>query len=180
MARLPKTALGGWAINGIFSYGSGQSFDVLTGFNNSQNGDTANLPRRPNLAAGSSNNPVHGLTAGCPGIPAGQKLGTPDRWFDPCAFNLSPAGTYGNLGRNTVTLPGLFEVDFTMVKTTPLTEKKKLELRAEFFNLFNHANFASPVPSVFNSGRTRSGNACQIRSTTTDNRQIQLGMKLIF
>jgi carboxypeptidase family protein len=178
--KLAKSALGGWMINGIVSHGTGLPFDILDGFNNSRSGDTFEQPDRPNLVSGSSNNPIHGVTAGCSGIPAGQKLRTPDRWFDPCAFELPLAGFFGNLGRNTVTAPGLVNVDFTLVKTTPLTERLKLDFRAEFFNLFNHANFGLPIPNVFNSSRTRSGNAGSIGSTATDNRQMQLGMKLIF
>jgi carboxypeptidase family protein/TonB-dependent receptor-like protein len=178
-SRLAKATLGGWAMNAIYTYGSGLPADVVVGFNNSQNADTNN-PDRPNLIPGFSNNPIHGVTAGCQGIPAGQQLHTPRRWYDPCAFALPAAGTYGNLGRNTVTLPGLSDVDFTLVKTTSLTERKKLEFRAEFFNLLNHANFGLPGMSVFSSSRTHSGNAGQITNTITDNRQIQLGLKLVF
>jgi carboxypeptidase family protein len=177
--RLAKTALGGWAVNGIYSYGSGLPIDIPAGFNNSQDGDAAQ-PDRPNLAPGFSNNPVHGVMAGRQGIPAGQSLRTPDRWFDPGAFDLPAAGFYGNLGRNRVTAPGLFTADFTLVKTTPLTEQKKLEFRAEFFNLLNHANFGLPVLNVFNSSRIRAGNSGAITNTSTANRQIQLGMKLTF
>jgi hypothetical protein len=93
---------------------------------------------------------------------------------------LPPAGTFGNLGRNTVTAPGFSNVAFTVVKTTPLAEEKKLEFRAEFFDLFNHANFGLPVASIFNSSQVRSGNAGRLRSTATDNRQAQLGLKYIF
>jgi carboxypeptidase family protein/TonB-dependent receptor-like protein len=177
--RLAKATLGGWAINAIYSYGSGLPIDILTGFNNSRDGDSNN-PDRPDLATGFSNDSIHGVTAGCQGIPAGQKLQTPQRWFDPCAFSLPAAGTYGNLGRLTVTAPGLFTVDFTLVKTTRLKEQKQLEFRAEFFNLLNHANFGLPINAVFNSSRIRSGNSGSITSTATDNRQIQLGLKLIF
>src|SRR5262249_32784037 len=100
--RVAKKLLGGWTINGIYTYGSGLPFDVLDGSNNSQNGDNNN-PDRPNLVPGANVNPIHGVTAGCPGIPAGQPLHTINRWFDPCAFAISSAGTYGNLGRNTIT-----------------------------------------------------------------------------
>jgi TonB-dependent receptor-like protein len=177
--RLAKSTLGGWAVNGIFSYNTGTPGTILTGYNTSQTTDRY-APDRPNLAPGASNNPTSGVTAGCPGIPAGQKLGTANRWFDPCAFNLQPNGFYGNLGRNTLIGPGLTNLDFTLVKTTPLTEHKRLEFRAEFFNILNHANFAMPNLSAFNSSRNYSGNAGIIAATSTANRQIQLGMKLIF
>ena len=177
--KLAKAALGGWAINGVFTVSSGHPFTALSGFNNSQNGDAA-APDRPNGAPGFSNNPNHGVTAGCQGVKANQKLGTPNLWFDPCAFVLPAAGLYGNLGRNTVIGPGFSNIDFTLVKTTTLTERMKLDFRAEFFNLLNHANFGLPNIKVFNSSRARSGNAGQVIATDVANRQIQLGMKLIF
>lgn len=178
-SRAAKAVLGGWAINGIYSFGSGLPFNILAGFNNSRNGGRSPVDR-PDLVSGFSNNPINGTTTACQGIAAGQKLKTPDRWFDPCAFELPPAGTLGNLGRNTVTAPGLSSLDFTVVKTTALTEQKKLEFRVEFFNLFNHANFGLPVASLFSSNRIRTGNAGRITSTLTDNRQIQLGLKFMF
>jgi carboxypeptidase family protein/TonB-dependent receptor-like protein len=177
--RLAKSTLGGWSINGIYQYGSGVSGDILDGFNNARD-NNPNSPDRPDLTPGFSNDPIHGVTAGCLGIPAGQKLHTPARWYDPCAFTLSSAGTYGNLGRLTVTMPGLSVLDFTLVKVTPITERKKLEFRAEFFNFFNHANFGLPVLTTFSSTRARTGNAGLITNTTTQNREIQLGMKLVF
>ena len=177
--RMAKTALGGWAINGIFSYGSGLPFGVADGFNNSLNSDTT-TPDRPNLLPGFSNNPIQGVTTGCQGVPAGQKLQTPTRWFDPCAFALSPAGTYGNVGRVTLTSPGGANIDFTLIKNTQITERTKLEFRAEFFNLFNHAHFSLPNLTVFASDRSRSGSAGSIISTISDNREIQFGMKFIF
>src|SRR5207237_1910699 len=71
-SRIAKAVLGSWAINGIVSAGSGLPFNVQVGFNNSQNRDS-NQPDRPNLVPGASNNPTGGVTAGCQGIPAGQK-----------------------------------------------------------------------------------------------------------
>ena len=105
--KVAKATLGGWAINGIYLW-LWASLDIWTG---SIIPRTAipNRTDRPNLAPGASNNPINGVTAGCQGIPAGQNLQTPKRWFDPCAFTLPPAGFFGNLGRHTVTAPGLFE-----------------------------------------------------------------------
>ena len=179
--RIVKALLGGWSTNGIFTAGSGLPMNIQVGFNNSRTLlSTTGGNDRPDLAPGASNNPIKGVTAGCQGIPAGQKLGTPDRWFDPCAFTLSPAGTFGNLGRQTVTGPSFYNVDFTLVKSTALAEKKQLEFRAEFFNLLNHANFALPNARVFTSTRLHSGNEGVITSTVAPNRQIQFGMKLTF
>jgi len=171
--------LGGWVLNAIYTYGSGHSFTVIDGFNNSLTGDTNN-PDRPNLNPGSSGGLVNGVTTGCTGIPAGQQLHTAALWFDPCAFSLPAAGTFGNLGRDTLIAPGMNNVDFALVKETSLTERMRLEFRGELFNLFNHAQFALPNSTVFTSTRTYSSSAGQITATSTDNREIQLGLKLIF
>jgi carboxypeptidase family protein/TonB-dependent receptor-like protein len=175
-----KALFGGWAVNGIFQYGSGLPLNVNLPFNNSNNGD-AFAPDRPDLAPGATNNPTHGVTAGCGGIiPAGQELATPDRWFDPCAFGLPAPGTYGNVGRNTLQGPNLNMVNFTLVKNTALWENKRLEFRAEFFNILNHPSFGLPQLQVFTSARLHSGNEGVVTSTTSQGRQIQFGMKLIF
>ncbi len=76
-------------------------------------------------------------------------------WFDPCSFVLSPAGTFGNLGRNTLTSPGLVDVDATLVKTMKLNDRMSVQLRGEFFNLLNHANFDQPGSQLFNGDRSR-------------------------
>ena len=176
---LAKGALGGWFINGIFSASSGQPFNINTGFNNSRNNDPLQTDR-PDLAPGFSNNPTKGFTKGCPGVAAGQKLGTPDLWFDPCAFVLQTPGTFGNLGRNTVIAPGFQEFNFTLAKNTVVRESTTLEFRAEVFNVLNHANFTLPARTVYSNATTRTGGAGVITSTQGNNRQIQFGLKLNF
>jgi outer membrane receptor protein involved in Fe transport len=179
--RVAKAVLSGWSLNGIYAWGTGLPFAVADGFNNSQNDGTSPADR-PNVNPGFSNNPIHGVTAGCGGgiIPAGQKLQTPERWFDPCAFSLSPLGTYGNAGRAIITAPGLSNIDLSLIKNTSLTERFKLEFRAEAFNLFNQAHFGIPALTLFSSSRTYLANAGSIVSTVSPNRQLQLGLKLTF
>jgi hypothetical protein len=122
-------------------------------------------PQRPDLAPGANNNPI---------------LGSPDRYFDPAAFTLPEPGFYGNLGRNTLTGPGLANVDVSLNKLFRLTEAASLQFRAEAFNIFNHPNFAIPSQrTVFNSSGAV-GSAGRITSTTTPARQLQLGLKLTF
>ena len=176
-----KAALGGWEINSIWRATSGLAHIIAAGFDVARNGDPL-AAQRPDLRPGFSNNPTKGVTAGCPGVAAGQKLGTPDLFFDPCAFSLPEAGTYGNLGRNTLIGPGLFNVSLGLVKDTPLPwrEGMNLEFRAEAFNLLNHANFRQPAASLFLSSGGRNTNAGQITGTGTANRQIQFGLKLTF
>ena len=174
-----KMAFGGWEVNGILQVGTGFPIDILSGFNNSQNGDP-NFPDRPSLAPGARNDPHSGTTAGCQGIPAGQKLGTVDRFYDPCAFVLPPAGTFGNLARNTVTGASFKNVDFAMAKNFAVTERWNLEFRTEFFNVFNHPNFGAPNGTVFSSSRLRSSSAGRISTIAASSRQIQFGLKLAF
>ena len=59
-------------------------------------------------------------------------LGNPNQWFNPNAFVLPAAGTYGNLGRGIFTGPGLADLDLSLFKTTPVGERTSLQLRGEF------------------------------------------------
>ena len=181
---LEKALLGGWVLNGIWQYGSGLPLNVTDGFNESKNGDPV-FPDRPNLNPGFSNDPTSGVTAGCAGVAAGQQLGTPNLWFDPCAFSLNPAGTFGNLGKNTLSGPNYDQTNVTLAKVFAFNERTKLQFRAEFFNVFNHAQFGTPSLPLFNSNGTRSGTAGDISLTSgaiagIGGRQIQLGLKLTF
>ena len=88
-------------------------------------------PRYPDLRPGASNNPV---------------LGGADKYFDPTAFVLQPAGYIGNLGRNTLIGPGLFTLDVVVERSIRLGAggDRALQLRLEAFNLTNRVNLALP------------------------------------
>jgi hypothetical protein len=122
-------------------------------------------PQRPDLVAGRSTNPI---------------LGGPDRYYDPSAFSLPEAGFYGNLGRNTLTGPGLMNFDVSIGKRFRISERVGLQFRTEAFNFFNHANFAIPSQRTVFSSNGPVGSAGRITSTSTPARQIQFGAKLIF
>lgn len=177
-----KTAsfvLGGWELSGLATFSDGQPFSVRDGFERSRDGGGGRADR-PNLAPGANNNPVRGVTAGCPGVLAGQKLSTPELWYDPCAFTLSAPGTHGNLGRNTLITPGLQKIDLALSKNIALTESAKLQFRAEAFNLLNHANFDAPRPTPFTSSGAIHANAGRITGTITVPRELQFGLKILF
>jgi hypothetical protein len=106
-------------------------------------------------------------------------LQRPNQWFNPNAFALPAAGTFGNLGRGTLTGPGLAEVDLSLVKSTPISDKASVQFRAEVFNALNRANFGTPNAIVFANGVV-SSSAGLITATATTSRQIQFGLKLIF
>jgi len=155
--------LSGWQLNGIATLLSGFPFTPQIGSNRSGDGDTRN-PDRPSLNPAFSGPVV---------------LGNPNQWFNPEAFVLPPAGTYGNLGRGTYSGPGLAALDLSLVKDIDVTEQMKLQLRSEFFNMLNHTNLGTPNAILF-SGGAISPSAGLITATATTSRQIQFGLKLIF
>jgi hypothetical protein len=102
-----------------------------------------------------------------------------NQWFNPNAFSLPAAGTYGNLGRGVFTGPGLAEMDASLFKNTAISEHTSLQFRAEFFNVINHPNLGPPNATVFSSGAANAS-AGLITTLATSPRQIQFGLKLMF
>ena len=160
--------IGGWQWNGIATAQTGFPFTPLIGFNNSGTGDgtqpTDIADRNPNFKG-----PVI--------------LGTVDHWFDPRAFSMPIAGTFGNAGRSAYRGPGLFNVDTSLFKRIPIRESVTLQLRVEAFNVLNHVNLAFPNQVVFqgnSSNYSYSESAGQITNTATTSRQIQFALKLLF
>jgi hypothetical protein len=113
-------------------------------------------------------------------------LGTPDRYFDPTAFVLPPAGMLGTLGRGTFIGPNLRSLDLSLGKNfrwRSLHESAALQFRVEAFNVFNRANFAPPLLTAFSGAADNEapvGSLGRIRSTVTSSRQIQLGLRFAF
>jgi hypothetical protein len=60
------------------------------------------------------------------------------------AFSEPAVGTFGDAGRGIFFGPKLANVDFSMIKNTSITERLKMQIRGEFFNILNHPNFAEP------------------------------------
>src|SRR5262249_57563997 len=108
-------------------------------------------------------------------------LGRANQYFDPNAFIQPLPGTYGNVGRNTLQGPRLFETDLSVAKVLSFRERINLQFRAEFFNLFNHTNFNTPNPVVYAAATGGpSPTAGVITSAATTSRQVQLGLKLLW
>ena len=121
--RLPKLAvtgtrdklLNGWWLSGILSLQSGYPMPITLGSNRSRSKATPGA-NYPDLVAGRTRHDiVSGVSTGCSGVAAGTPLGTPDLFFDPCAFSIQPAGFLGNLGRNSLRGPGFATVDFSKI-----------------------------------------------------------------
>jgi hypothetical protein len=170
---LVKQVAGGWSLSGIATLQSGFPLSPQLGYNPTGNGDTRN-PVRPDRAAG---------------FQGSLYPKTVRQWFNPAAFSAPYPGTFGNLGRDTLTGPGLTELDFSLAKSTTIHERLRAQFRAEFFNVLNHSNFTTPNPVVYSSGPTpktptapdvESPTAGVISATATTSRQIQFGLKLLF
>ena len=104
------------------------------------------------------------------------------KWFNPACYALEPVGTFGNTGRDTLRGPSFINTDFSLSKNTKIREDIGLQFRAEFFNIFNHPNFALPANNVFAASGAFTGNVGLITATNTGStpRQIQVGLKLTF
>ena len=98
-----------------------------------------------------------------------------------CPFALPTA--FGSLGRNAIIGPGFEDVDFSLIKKTKITERLAMEIRSDFFNIMNHANFNQPNRSFATGANNAFGQITSTRSPTGDagsSRQVQLAMKLTF
>ena len=180
LTGVARHLLGGWRLNALTRLRSGPPFSAQSGFDQQNTGEGAEYP---DLAPGASSNPTSGTTAGCAGVDSGRELGTPNLYFDPCAFAVQPEGFLGNLGRNTMFAPGVATVDFSLAKTFPvsaITEDARIEFRGEFFNLFNRPNFGLPIDDVFTRRGRVESDAGTIDETNTSARQIQFALRLTF
>lgn len=155
------TLAGGWQTLGIVSLQTGRPFTValLSEIDQSNTG-------RANLGFGFNDRP---------NLVGQAKLSnpSPDRWFSTNAFAFQPFGSFGSSGRNILDGPGYENVNFSLVKNTALRDNLNLQLRAEFFNLFNHPNFDLPDNFL---GSPTFGRVLSAQSP----RHIQFGLKLLF
>ncbi len=123
-----KQALGGWRFAGSTTIESG--FSLTPGLSIAHPG----LATRPNYVGGSIEGPK-----------------TVGEWFNKAAFAAPAAGYFGNAAPGDIQGPGLVDFDTALYKDFHLTERDKLEFRAEAFNVFNHTNFSS-VSTNYGSG----------------------------
>jgi len=100
--------------------------------------------------------------------------------FNPASFQ-QPAqlGVIGDSPRSVCCGPGINNIDFSLLKDTTLTERFKLEFRAEFFNIGNHAQFTK-VDGNISDGDPSTGGTFGKVLQARDPRLIQFALKLIF
>ena len=178
---LVRALLGGWQTSGILQTRSG-------------------LPTNITLVSGFFGNPVR------PDYVPGQPLWVPNHSWPGSSYNIkafqieptydgTPGDTIGNVGRNALRGPAYFQFDLSGMKNFSLTERVRMQFRADIFNIFNHPNFANPDGGICsaitgvgtcnpnsNFGRVgetiASFNGTQIGGGTS--RQTQFSLKFIF
>jgi hypothetical protein len=162
--RAAALIVNGWQFNGIGSFSSGTPFTVYDSANVSLQGQAPEISgfysSRPDLIADPNAGPH-----------------TPNQWVSRSAFQrLDPttqAGQFGNEGRNVVRGPGIANVDLSLFKNFAIGESKRIQFRAESFNVLNHPNFQLPQNDI------ASPEFGQILEAAPP-RLFQLALKLIF
>lgn len=162
--KLLDAVLGHWQLSGIVTLSSGTWFTVTDANANFANSDGQ---QRPNFVPGQK-------SSGKPCV-----SGT---FFNTCAFVDPPLGSFGNVSLNSVNGPGNENWDSSILKTIPIHEAKRIELRGEFYNIFNHPNFlfAAAGPQNSNNATVFGSSNFGFVTAARDPRQIQIGAKFYF
>jgi len=169
-SRGPKFLIAGWQLNSLLSFHSGQPFTVRAGRNYSgtfEGRDRVDVVGEP--FQGVSHTLANGYV----------------QWLNPAAFKAPANGTFGNESRNQFYGPGFATVDFSVFKTTRLTERISSQFRVEIFNLLNRRNYPNPNTTL------SSGSFGRITDTIGDANgatgigsgepfNVQLALKLVF
>jgi hypothetical protein len=167
-STLLDTVVGGWQASGIIILSTGNPFTpTVSGSDNSysQGGQSGNgYAWFPNQIG----NPT-------------LKNRSVTQWFDPTAYTIAPAGTFGDLKRNNVYGPGIELVDLSASKTFSIWESVKLQIRGDAVNAFNHPSFGLPNTSLTCSDPgVACTSAANITTLSQGGRTMQLGARLAF
>jgi hypothetical protein len=152
--RFASIVLGGWQLGALSVMQSGQTFTVFDSVNNTNAFPAGTV--RPNLIG----NPTSGS----------QSL---TRWFDTAAFQSAAPYTFGNSPRSVLRGPAWKNLDLTLGKNFKITERWTTELRGEFFNALNHANFDIP-------GHTLGNADFGVISSAEPARTVQVALRIVF
>ena len=153
-----RQAVNGWELASILTLQSGTPFSVLTN-------DTAFVQARADFVPG------------CNPVLSGSVQSRLSKYFNTACFAPAPAtaaGGFGDTGRNILRGPNQENVDISIIKYFPFTERTQLEFRSEFFNAFNLVSFQNPINVL------AAPNVGQIVETSTGPRVIQFALKVNF
>ena len=177
-----RTALGGWSISGITIIQSGTPFSVFdaqAGTAFISQGDTppvtASLASGATISSGYTHGDIHQRLDGYISLANFQHAA--QLYPAQCAVNSNFCTTaFGDLGRNTYRGPYQQNWDFSLLKNFQITERVGVRFSTDFFNIWNHANFANPSLTDIGSG----AGFGKIFSTVGTPRLIQFSLRLAF
>jgi TonB dependent receptor len=131
-STLLRRVASGWQTSAIITAQSGNWSSVTTGSDTSLTASqaAASLQDRANVIGD-----WHGD-------------GTRTNWFQRAAFVNNAPGVFGNVGRNSVLQPGAWNIDASLVRRVKVREAQTVEIRAEAYNVLNHANFGPATLSI--------------------------------
>jgi outer membrane receptor protein involved in Fe transport len=162
-----RNTLGNWQLNGIATIQTGFPFTVMISNDQANNGMGS---QRPNIIGSVTPNCGQGHLSNCIASNAASVFQVPSLY------------TFGDLGRNTFRGPDFINFDMSLFKIFPIGERVNLQLRGEFFNIFNHPSFSNPSATLVtsSSGSISAASFGNITSTSNNPRQIQLALRVTF
>ena len=124
----------GWQLNTNLTFRTGFPFTIHASSNTDGTGE----------------NTTRGVQVGDPlqGVSHALSNHNPVQWINPNAYANPAQGSFGTVPRNSVYAPGFGDVDFSVLKNIPITERFRAQFRVEFFNLFNRVNLAPPSGTI--------------------------------
>jgi len=163
VSGLADRLVSGWGINGLTTFQKGFPLGITA----TPNTTGLNTGLRPNV------------TAGCQETISGSAQSRINQWFNTSCFSLPAPYTFGNESRTDPSLrgPGIANYDFAVFKRTAITERLKLEFRAEAFNIFNRVQFGQPNLQYTTAANSTFG---VISSQLNQPRLMQMALRLAF
>jgi len=166
---LAHSLLGGWQVSGITTAQTGTPFSVTNGTTFGDNAGVANgtgTGSRPDIIG----DPHSGFSSNDPST-----FGP--LFYNPAAFAIPTGLTFGDVGRNTVYLPGRVNFDFGATKRFAFTERTGLDFKWEAYNLFNHTQFGNGTDSI---DSTFGSSTFMHLTTAHAPRRMQFGLRFYF
>jgi len=173
--HVPHVVGAGWQLNSVITVQSGRPINIIT----DAGGVNSNYVERPDIVPGV--NPILSHWTPTTGYL------NPAAFAYPAITAADPNGYFGDLGRDQIFGPGFWNIDFSTTKNFQIREHLQLQFRAEFFNIFNHPNFALPS-NVVSPGSSTAGLITQTPDVAQGNpglggggpRVMQFGLRLQF
>jgi Carboxypeptidase regulatory-like domain/TonB-dependent Receptor Plug Domain len=156
------SVLGGWQVSGITGVATGTPFSVTFPTDNAGVGNGAGTSSRPDLVGNPRSTPTPDTNRG-------------PLFYNPAAYAAPQGLTFGNVGRNTLNLPGRVNFDFGVFKRFSINEKTGFDFRWENYNLFNHTQY-NGISSTFSAAPS---NFLHLNSAH-DPRRMQFGLRFYF